>query len=254
MRDFENKIKLASKLVAPRAGIAPRLHATGAGRRPDRRRRQYDVRARRARRAQEGRHLQDRHRPWRHHRYARPGDLDQRFPVRHVDRRIRRATDPDRPEDRAFSRISPRASSPPTVPPSGSSSCARARPSTMARTSTANDVVETYNYHRGENSKSAVKSALDIVADIKADGKETVIFTLKSGSADFPYITSDYHLPIYPAKDGGGIEWEKGISAGPFMLENYRAGRQGHGQAQSELLRRGQALFRRCRDACRSSM
>jgi peptide/nickel transport system substrate-binding protein len=89
---------------------------------------------------------------------------------------------------------------------------------------TATDVVETYNYHRGENSKSAVKSALDIVADIKADGKETVIFTLKSGSADFPYITSDYHLPIYQAKDGGGIEWEKGISAGPFILEDYQPG------------------------------
>ena len=47
------------------------------------------------------------------------------------------------------------------------------------KTVDATDVVETYNYHRGENSKSAVKSALDIVADIKADGAETVIFTLK---------------------------------------------------------------------------
>ena len=92
------------------------------------------------------------------------------------------------------------------------------------KTVTANDVVETYNYHRGANSKSAVKSVLDIVSDIKADGAETVIFTLKSGSADFPYVTSDYHLPIYPAKDGGGIEWEKGVSAGPFILESYEPG------------------------------
>jgi peptide/nickel transport system substrate-binding protein len=92
------------------------------------------------------------------------------------------------------------------------------------KTVTANDVVETYNYHRGENSKSAVKSVLDIVSDIKADGAETVIFTLKSGSADFPYVTSDYHLPIYPAKDGGGIDWEKGISAGPYAIESYEPG------------------------------
>lgn len=92
------------------------------------------------------------------------------------------------------------------------------------KTLTAADVVETYNYHRGENSKSAVKSVLAIVKDIKADGPETVIFELNSGSADFPYITSDYHLPIYPAKDGGGIEWEKGISAGPYILENYEPG------------------------------
>ena len=89
---------------------------------------------------------------------------------------------------------------------------------------TAADVVETYNYHRGENSKSPAKSPLSIVKDIVADGPETVVFTLNAGSADFPYITSDYHLPIYPAKDGGGIEWEKGISAGPYMLENYEPG------------------------------
>ena len=89
---------------------------------------------------------------------------------------------------------------------------------------TAADVVETYNYHRGESSKSAVKSALSVVKDIQADGPDTVIFTLNSGSADFPYVTSDYHLPIYPAKDGGGIEWEKGVSAGPYVLENYEPG------------------------------
>jgi len=89
---------------------------------------------------------------------------------------------------------------------------------------TAADVVETYNYHRGENSKSAVKSVLEIVKDVQADGAETVIFTLNSGSADFPYITSDYHLPIFPAKDGGGIEWEKAISAGPYVLESYEPG------------------------------
>jgi len=92
------------------------------------------------------------------------------------------------------------------------------------KTVTATDVVENYNYHRGESSKSAVKSALAIVKDIVADGPETVVFTLNSGSADFPYITSDYHLPIFPAKDGGGIEWENGISAGPYIIENYEPG------------------------------
>jgi peptide/nickel transport system substrate-binding protein len=92
------------------------------------------------------------------------------------------------------------------------------------KTVTATDVVETYNYHRAEGSKSAVKSLLDTLSDIKADGPDTIVFTLKSGSADFPYITSDYHLPIYPAKDGGGIEWEKGVGAGPFIIEHYEPG------------------------------
>jgi len=90
---------------------------------------------------------------------------------------------------------------------------------------TSTDVVETYNYHRGEASKSSVKGLLEPVTEIRADGPGTVVFTLKSGNADFPYITSDYHLPIYPAKEGGGIEWEKGVSAGPFMLESFEPGR-----------------------------
>jgi hypothetical protein len=38
-------------------------------------------------------------------------------------------------------------------------------------------------------------------SDIKADGKDTVVFTLEGGNADFAYIASDYHLPIMPAKD-----------------------------------------------------
>jgi peptide/nickel transport system substrate-binding protein len=92
------------------------------------------------------------------------------------------------------------------------------------KTVTAPDVVESYNFHRGEDSKSAVKSLLTSVKEIVADGPETVIFTLDSGSADFPYITTDYHLPIYPAKDGGGIEWEAGASAGPYIIEKYEPG------------------------------
>jgi peptide/nickel transport system substrate-binding protein len=111
------------------------------------------------------------------------------------------------------------------------------------KTVTAQDVVETYNYHRGENSKSAVKSALDIVSDVKADGPETVIFSLKSGSADFPYVTSDYHLPIYPAKEGGGIEWEKGVSAGPFVLESYEPGVRVIAKRNPNFFKSGQPYF-----------
>jgi peptide/nickel transport system substrate-binding protein len=89
---------------------------------------------------------------------------------------------------------------------------------------TPNDVIETYNYHRGEQSKSPIRSALSVVSDIKADGADTIVFTLKTPSADFPYVTSSYNLPIYPAKDGGGVEWEKGTSAGPFIIERFEPG------------------------------
>jgi peptide/nickel transport system substrate-binding protein len=71
-----------------------------------------------------------------------------------------------------------------------------------AKTLTAGDVVASINHHRGEDSKSAAKPLVDPIVDVKADGEHTVVFTLQDGNADFPYIVSDYHLAIMPAKDG----------------------------------------------------
>jgi len=88
---------------------------------------------------------------------------------------------------------------------------------------TPEDVIASFRHHMGADSKSAAKSILDIIEDIRADGPGTVIFTLKSGSADFPYITTDYHLPILPSKDGV-IQWQKAEGTGPFILEVFEPG------------------------------
>ncbi|NNE20974.1 MAG: peptide ABC transporter substrate-binding protein, partial [Rhizobiales bacterium] len=92
------------------------------------------------------------------------------------------------------------------------------------KTLTANDVVASFNHHRGEGTKSAVKSALKSIKEIKADGADTVVFELEAGSADFPYVTSDYHLAIYQEKDDGKIAWEEGIGTGAFILEKFDPG------------------------------
>jgi peptide/nickel transport system substrate-binding protein len=92
------------------------------------------------------------------------------------------------------------------------------------KTVTANDVVASFRHHMGEDSKSAVKSVLASIADIKADGPETVVFTLTGGSADFPYLTSDYHIPILQAKDDGSVDWQAGIWTGAFILEKFEPG------------------------------
>lgn len=91
------------------------------------------------------------------------------------------------------------------------------------KTVTSDDIVATFNYHIGPESKSPAKAVLASVAGVKADGPETVIFELSGGNADFPYLVTDYHLAMYPATDGK-ISWEKGESAGPYKLTSFEPG------------------------------
>jgi peptide/nickel transport system substrate-binding protein len=86
------------------------------------------------------------------------------------------------------------------------------------------DVIESMRHHMGEKSESAAKVILDQVDTITADGTDGVVFKLKGGSADFPYLLADYHLPIMPAKSGGGLDWQAKVGSGPFTLESYEPG------------------------------
>ena len=91
------------------------------------------------------------------------------------------------------------------------------------KTLDAGDVVATINHHLGEESKSAAKAILQSIEEVKADGKDTVVFTMKEGNADFPYIVSDYHVAIMPAKDGK-LEPQSGVGTGGYVLESYEPG------------------------------
>lgn len=88
---------------------------------------------------------------------------------------------------------------------------------------TADDVIATFNYHRGEDSKSAAKGLLSAIKDIRKDGDNKVIFELDSGNADFPYIVSDYHLIVQASKDGV-IDAQSGIGTGGYVLESFEPG------------------------------
>ena len=87
----------------------------------------------------------------------------------------------------------------------------------------ADDVVASINHHRGEGSTSAAKPIVDPIDDIKADGKYTVVFTLQAGNADFPFILSDYHLPVMPS-EGGKPDWQSGIGAGAYKIRSFDPG------------------------------
>ena len=69
----------------------------------------------------------------------------------------------------------------------------------------AEDIIVSMNLHRGEDTKSGAKGVVSGVKDIQADGKDRVVFTLNSPNADFPYILTDYHLNIVPAKEARPI-------------------------------------------------
>lgn len=88
---------------------------------------------------------------------------------------------------------------------------------------TAEDVEASINHHRGEDSKSAAKPIVAPIKNIRGDGSHTVVFELEGGNADFPFIVSDYHLPIMPAVDGKP-DWKSGIGAGAYKIKNYDPG------------------------------
>ncbi|MBN35206.1 MAG: peptide ABC transporter substrate-binding protein [Rhodospirillaceae bacterium] len=89
---------------------------------------------------------------------------------------------------------------------------------------TPDDIVANLNYHRGEDSISAVSSLFEQVDDIRVDG-DSVVISLNAGNADYPYSLSDYHLGIQPSDGEGNIaDPASGIGAGSYMLVDYEPG------------------------------
>jgi peptide/nickel transport system substrate-binding protein len=83
------------------------------------------------------------------------------------------------------------------------------------------DVVESLMHHLKADSKSAAKGILGTIKEIKADGKDKVIFNLEGGSADFPFILSDYRLSIQPS---GTVDFNNGVGTGGYSLVSYEPG------------------------------
>ena len=91
------------------------------------------------------------------------------------------------------------------------------------KTLDSKDVVASLNHHLGEDSKSAAKSILSGIVSVTADGDNNVVVELSGGDADFPFLLSDYHLGICPAK-GESIDWESAIGTGGYSLVEHEPG------------------------------
>ena len=87
----------------------------------------------------------------------------------------------------------------------------------------ADDVIASIQHHLGEDSKSAAKGVIGGVESMKKEDANTVVFTLKTPDADFPYILSDYHLLIMPAADGK-VDATSAIGTGPYKSDRYEPG------------------------------
>ncbi|HEY9039998.1 MAG TPA: ABC transporter substrate-binding protein [Roseovarius sp.] len=90
---------------------------------------------------------------------------------------------------------------------------------------TANDVVASINYHRGEDTTSVAKALLELVTDVVADDEHTVTVKMESGNADLPWLMTDYHLVVLPATDDGSVDWQSGDGCGPYKLDKWEPGR-----------------------------
>ena len=87
---------------------------------------------------------------------------------------------------------------------------------------TPDDVVASFRFHMGEDSKSAGKALLKDVTNIAINGND-VVFTLANPNANFPFIVSDYHFIILPVRDGK-LDWASGIGTGGYIIDNYEPG------------------------------
>ena len=88
---------------------------------------------------------------------------------------------------------------------------------------TSDDVVYSYNLHRGEDTKSKVKSELKNISNVKADGKHVVVFELSSPDPEFTFLLGNAQLPIVP-KGSTPADWDTGVGTGPYILKEFDPG------------------------------
>ncbi|MGI3211819.1 ABC transporter substrate-binding protein [Roseovarius tibetensis] len=86
------------------------------------------------------------------------------------------------------------------------------------------DIVDSINHHRGEGSTSVAKPLVAPIVSVAKEGDNTVVFELSAGSADFPFVFTDYHMAIVPSDGNGGIDWRSGDGCGAYRLVEFQPG------------------------------
>lgn len=107
---------------------------------------------------------------------------------------------------------------------------------------TAGDVVASLNHHRGEGSTSGGAALLTNVTDIVAEDDLTVRIDLDSGSADLPFVMTDYHFVMFPSDGEGGVDWS-GNGLGAYVLDRFEPGIEALMTRNPNYFKEGKANF-----------
>lgn len=110
------------------------------------------------------------------------------------------------------------------------------------KTLTPDDVIANMNYHLSEDSKSTAKNNLSEIESVSVDGSD-VVFVLKSGNADFPYLLSAPQMNICPADEKSIIDWRSGVGTGPFVLKEFEPGLRIKGIRNKKYWKEGRGHF-----------
>ena len=89
---------------------------------------------------------------------------------------------------------------------------------------TPEDVIDSVNRHRGEDSASAVRSLFEPIEEIRKDGDDQVVVKLSAPNADFPFLLSDYRLVIMASDGNGNVDTSSGNGTGPYAIGNFDPG------------------------------
>ena len=106
----------------------------------------------------------------------------------------------------------------------------------------AQDVIASINHHRSDQSKSGAKPLLASISRITSPDKYSLQIELSESNADFPFILSDYHLGIRPAK-GDGIDASAKVGTGAYILDQFEPGVRAHYSRNPNYWKAGRAHF-----------
>lgn len=112
------------------------------------------------------------------------------------------------------------------------------------KTLTAEDVIASFNHHRGEETKSGGKALVADIVAIRKDDDRTVVFELAQGNADFPYVTAEYFFIVFPAVDGKP-DWRSGVATGGYRIAEFEPGVRYAGERNPDYFKEDRAWFDR---------